>query len=131
MKSSDTVSVLDAFAQVINSNIGNTITRKEIIAAARLLVNENISLHYIDKTRRQLTVCGYLTDTGKPGFYIATNKIPRNLTVSGLEKDYYAAFDAGWKDPQYINNSETTTKKVLECREALQNLYQQHSAEID
>lgn len=118
----NSVSVLVAFAQVINTNIGKVITRQQIVAAARLLINENISIRYIDKTRRQLTVCGYLTDTGKPGHYIATNKVPKSLTVSGLEKDYYAAFEAGYKDPRYINNSETTTQKVLECQEALRNL---------
>lgn len=116
-----TVSVLTAFAVIVNHSIGKEVTRKAIVATARL-DNPTVSMHYIDKTRRQLTVCGYLTDTGTPGHYIATRPIPSTLTVTQLDKDYNAVLDAGYNDPEFIGNSKTLTLKAQQCREALQNL---------
>ena len=46
------------------------------------------SEHYLDSTRRQLTVCGYLADTGKPGRYKLLKSVEMELTVSKLRKMY-------------------------------------------
>ena len=46
------------------------------------------SEHYLDSTRRQLTVCGYLADTGKPGRYKLLKPVEMELTVSKLRKMY-------------------------------------------
>lgn len=46
------------------------------------------SERYLDSTRRQLTVCGYLADTGKPGRYKLLKSVEMELTVSKLRKMY-------------------------------------------
>lgn len=117
------ISLLQAIAHVINTNIGKVITRKNLLYAARDN-DPRCSDRYLDKTRRQLTVCGYLEDTGKPGRYKAVKPIPSTLTVSRLYKDYCAQLDAGYKDPEFICNSETLTnslKEIRECQERFQN----------
>lgn len=47
-----------------------------------------MSMTYVDNTRRQLTVCGYLEDTGEPGKYKLLKPLERDLTTTKLRKMY-------------------------------------------
>lgn len=108
------IPLIDIFKTLINHRCkGDRLLRQEIMQAAK----ENdcyFSEHFIDTTRRQLTVCGYLGYTGRPGEYIVLGHIPHNISNNSLRKMYDALLSTH-KD-EYINNSKITTEKYLETK---------------
>lgn len=87
--------VLEFFRQKVDSCIEN---KQELIRRKTMLEeyyrNTYNSGHYIrrprqfDSTRRQLTVCGYLSDSRSSGFYKILKPIEPGLTSSALRKKY-------------------------------------------
>lgn len=112
-------SALDIFRRVINNaEFGSIITRTEILNVSKE-TGAFLAHSYIDNTRRQLTVCGFLEYTGIPGKYIVRAHVPESWTIHTLkietEKQYDTHVDT------YINNSKKQTEeymKIVAEREA-------------
>ena len=83
------MSYWELLKKVINKHKpGDFIYRTELVAKTF-----GASEHYLDSTRRQLTVCGYLADTGKPGRYKLLKSVEMELTVYKLRKMYDALLE--------------------------------------
>lgn len=80
------MSYWELLKKVINKHKpGDFIYRTELAAKTF-----GASKRYLDSTRRQLIVCGYLADTGKPGRYKFLKPVETGLTVYKLRKMYDA-----------------------------------------
>lgn len=112
-------SALDIFRRVINNvELGSIITRTEILNVSKS-TGAYLAQSYIDNTRRQLTVCGFLEYTGIQGKYIVRAHIPESWTVHTLKIETQERY-ADHVDT-YINNSKKQTEeymKIVAEREA-------------
>lgn len=105
------IPLIQIFRTLINKRgKGDTLSRQEIIQTAKEC-GCFFSEHFVDTTRRQLTVCGYLKYTGKPGLYIVTEHIPHDLSNNSLRKVYDEM--VGEHVDEYIGNSKTMTDKYF------------------
>lgn len=103
------IPLIQIFRTLINNRgKGDTLSRQEIIQTAKEC-DCYFSEPFVDTTRRQLTVCGYLTYTGKPGLYVVTEHMPHDLTNNSLRKMYNEM--VGEHVDTYISNSKTITDK--------------------
>lgn len=78
--------------QTINACvIGQVITRQMLLDEVKLNCANNkiyFSESYVDKTRRQLSVTGYLSEGSGLGRYTVKKHIAANLTTSALNDEY-------------------------------------------